>query len=82
METVTLKAMQHRNAECIGIYFTGSALLNAAVKKIPGVKWSMTNHCWYLPLNKINHSFITSAFLNKAAIDNTPLKITCKRKNK
>ncbi len=74
METVTLKAMQHRNAECIGIYFTGSALLNAAVKKIPGVKWSMTNHCWYLPLNKINHSFITSAFLNKAAIDNTPLK--------
>lgn len=69
-----LKAMQHRNAECIGIYFTGSALLNAAVKKIPGVKWSKTNQCWYLLLNKTNHSLIITAFLQKATIDKTPLK--------
>ncbi len=45
METVILKAIQHRNAECIGINFTGNALLNTAVKKIPGVKWSKTNQC-------------------------------------
>ena len=74
METVILKAMQHRNAECIGIYFTGNALLNTAVKKIPGVKCSKTNQCWYLLLNKTSHSLITTAFLYKAPIDNTPLK--------
>ena len=74
METVILKAMQHRNAECIGINFTGNALLNAAVKKIPGIKWSNTNQCWYLLLNKTSHSLITTAFLHKAAIDNTSLK--------
>jgi integrase/recombinase XerD len=74
METVILKAIQHRNTECMGIYFISMAILNNAVKKIPGVKWSKTNQCWYLPLNKTSHTLITTAFLHKAAINNIPLK--------
>ena len=64
METVILKAIQHRNAECIGIYFTSKAILNGAVKNISGAKWSKTNRCWYMPLNKINHSKIVAAVKN------------------
>jgi integrase/recombinase XerD len=74
METVILKAMQHRNTECIGIYFTGRAILNAAVKNISGAKWSNTNRCWYLPLNKINYSKIVAAVKTMAIIEQTELR--------
>jgi len=74
MEKVTLKALQHRNTEYIGIYFANKAILSNAVRKIPGVKWSQTNKCWYLPLSKTNHSLLTTALANKAALDNTALK--------
>ncbi|WP_462255143.1 tyrosine-type recombinase/integrase [Ferruginibacter sp.] len=73
METVILKAIQHRNAECIGIYFTSKAILNGAVKNISGAKWSKTNRCWYMPLNKISHSKIVAAVKTIAIIEQTEL---------
>jgi integrase/recombinase XerD len=80
MEVVTLKALQHRNAQCIGIYFANKVLLSNAIRKIPGVKWSQSNKCWYLPLNKPNHVLITAALLNKAIVDNSQLKIYLQNK--
>jgi site-specific recombinase XerD len=74
MDTVTLKPMQHHNMECMGIYFANKAALSIAVKKIPAVKWSQTNKCWYLPLNKANHSLVTTAMATIATLDNTALK--------
>jgi integrase/recombinase XerD len=82
MEVVTLKALQHRNAECIGIYFPNKVLLSNAVRKIPGVKWSQSNKCWYLRLNKPNHTLITAALLNKAIIDSSQLKIYLQNKKR
>jgi integrase/recombinase XerD len=80
MEIITLKALQHRNTECIGIYFANKIMLSNAVRKIPGIKWSQSNKCWYLPLSKANHILITTAFTGKAAVDNSQLKIYLQQK--
>ena len=74
MQTVTLKAFVHRNQECIGIYFTNKAELSLAIRKIPGIKWSQTNKCWYLPLNKQSVAAITKAVDKNAAIETGNLK--------
>ncbi|MBP6022856.1 tyrosine-type recombinase/integrase [Ferruginibacter sp.] len=74
MQTVTLKAFVHRNQECIGIYFINTAVLSLAIRKIPGIKWSQTNKCWWLPLNKQSVSAITKAVDKNAAIETGNLK--------
>ena len=74
MQTVTLKAFVHRNQECIGIYFTNKAVLSLAIRKLPGIKWSQTNKCWYLPLNKESVASITKTVDKKAIIETSNLK--------
>lgn len=80
MQTVTLKAFVHRNEECIGIYFTYKAALSLAVRKISGVKWSQTNKCWWLPLNKGNVAAITKAVDSIAVINSSHLKTYLEKK--
>lgn len=80
MQTVTLKAFIHRNQECIGIYFTGTKELNTALRKLPGIKWSQTNKCWWLPLNKGNMAAITKAVDSIAVINSSNLKTYLEKK--
>ncbi len=80
MQTVTLKAFVHRNQECVGVYFTYKAALSLAVKKISGVKWSQTNKCWWLPLNKENVAAITKAVNGIAVINSSNLKTFLEKK--
>jgi integrase/recombinase XerD len=80
MEIITLTALHHRNTECIGIYFANKIILSNAVRKIPGIKWSQGNKCWYLPLSKPNHTLITTALTGKATIDNSQLKVYLQKK--
>jgi integrase/recombinase XerD len=80
MEIITLTALHHRNTECIGIYFANKLILSNAVRKIPGIKWSQSNKCWYLPLSKPNHTLLTTALAGKATIDNSQLKIYLQNK--
>lgn len=80
METVTLKALLHRNHECIGIYFTKGKLLDAIIRKLPGVKWSKTNTCWYIPLTKEGYGLLIEMFKEKAIINNELLKAYLQKK--
>ena len=82
MQTVTLKAFVHHNKECIGIFFSANASLNTAVKKIPQIKWSKTNKCWYLPLSKESYTVIANAIGNRATIETSNLKHYLEKKNK
>lgn len=75
METVTLKAFAHRQQECLGIFFLRQAILAAAIKKVPGIKWSQTNKCWYLPLNKESVTDITNAVDKIAVIETAHLQV-------
>ena len=39
---INLKALHHRQQECIGLYYDNNSSLNNIVKKIAGIKWSQT----------------------------------------
>ncbi len=80
MESVTLKALFHRNKECIGIFFAKSTLLEKIIRKQVGVKWSQTNKCWYQPLSKENYDKLNNALAGKATIDFTELSQYLKAK--
>lgn len=43
MEIVILKPLQHRGDECIGIYFEKNAILQKAIQKDAGARWSKTH---------------------------------------
>jgi site-specific recombinase XerD len=74
MQTVILKPLHHREKECIGIFFENSPKLNGAIRKGAGARWSQTNKCWYVPLNKENYNKISFALKGKAEIQTNELK--------
>src|SRR5579875_3577177 len=71
---VLVKAFHHRNEENIGIFFDNNIVLNNAIRKIKGIKWSQTNKCWYLPLNESSYKTIQKQVDGLATIDTTHLK--------
>lgn len=73
MNPVTLTAMLHRGHECIGIIFSNIDELNAVVRKLPGIKWSRTHSCWYVPLSKENYLVIVKSLKHLAHINNKQL---------
>jgi integrase/recombinase XerD len=72
METIILKPLLHKAVYYIGIYF--SPALNKFIKQIPAVKWSQTNKCWYLPLQKEYYNHLMQAAKGNAVINNEALK--------
>lgn len=74
METITLKALLHRRQECLGIYFTRHTGIEKALRKLEGIQWSKTHHCWYLPLNKNNYTLLLAATKKFAVINNEALR--------
>lgn len=82
MNTITLKPICHREKECIGIYFSNLAILNNAVKKINGARWTKTHKCWYVLLNKENYTAVLLAFKELSKVDNLELKSYLVKKKK
>ena len=73
MKKVILKPLYHRGQECIGIYFENSSLLNGAIRKQAGAKWSQTKKVWYVPLSKENYNKLFFALKGKAEIEQSAL---------
>lgn len=69
MQTVLLKPLHHRGQEVIGIYFKNDADLNLLVRKLPAVKWSQTNRCWYVPLSPQSCRYLCEQLKEKAKLD-------------
>ena len=82
MEKVTLKALLHRNKECIGIYFAKNTLLEKIVRKQADVKWSQTNGCWYIPINETAYQLLIQDLKDKAVVDTALLKAYLVKKKK
>jgi len=74
METVILKPLMHNAEENIGIYFPDLASLNKAIRKIKKARWTKSNKCWYVPLNRIKYEEIALAFQGLAEIEQSDLK--------
>lgn len=79
---VSLKPLFHRNQECIGIYYQNHSSLNTIIKKLPGVRWSQTHKCWYVPLNSDSYNSTYKALDGKAELDITMLKQYLEKKKK
>ena len=73
MTTVTLKPLHHRNQECIGIFYENSSDINRIVKESASAKWSQSNKCWYIILNKENYQKLSAALSGKAKIERSLL---------
>jgi integrase/recombinase XerD len=69
MQKVILKPLQHREQECIGIYFENNAAINNAIRQKAAARWSRTNKCWYVPLSKENYNKLAFALKGKAVIE-------------
>lgn len=53
---IILKPLHHRGQENIALIYDNYASLNKIVKKLHGIKWSQSNRCWYVPLNKESYN--------------------------
>jgi integrase/recombinase XerD len=82
MQTVTLKPLLHRNQECIGIYFAKSTGIEKAIRKLPGLKWSKTQACWYIPLSESGYTTLVKHFKDVATVDNSALRQYLQTKKK
>ena len=65
--------LYHREEERIGIVFPVSKLLQPAVKKIAGVRWSKTHSCWHIPCTEKHYKEAAAALNKFAVIDNKAL---------
>ena len=80
MEIVHLKALLHRNNECIGIYFDKNAAVEKIIHKQPGVKWSHTNRCWYIPLTQDGYTLLAGNLKDTATVNSDALKAYLQKK--
>ncbi|MDQ6763458.1 MAG: tyrosine-type recombinase/integrase [Bacteroidota bacterium] len=79
METVTLKALQHKGVECIGIFSSQFRLpsgepVNYYYQKKAGAKWSRTNKCWYIPCTEKNYELLCAVLKGRALLEVQELK--------
>jgi integrase/recombinase XerD len=75
MLCITVTPLWHRNTAAMALHFAYAPQLMAAVKKIPGIRWSQRNKCWWLPLGEQNYKAITLACKPFATIDNSQLRL-------
>lgn len=71
--TVTLERLTHRGKRCIAIRFDRDYELIREAKKIPDIKFSQTNHCWYVEEKDDILDTIFSALKAHASIDYSAL---------
>lgn len=81
MQTIYLKHLWHRHADCIGIFFTKSELLSNIIKKIPAVKWTRTHQCWWIPMSEENYYLLKSTISTIATLDTSDLKTFLEKRN-
>lgn len=76
MKNVVIKRLFHRDQNCLGIFYDFDTSINQEVKKIPLVKFSATNKCWYVPDQPDTLTSIVDVLRNKVRVDYSSLKST------
>lgn len=71
---VILKPLYHRGQQCIGIYFEKNTIIQQAIQKQAGSKWSKTHTCWYVHCTGENYLLLKLALAEKAILETGELK--------
>jgi site-specific recombinase XerD len=74
MRSIVVKKLFHRDKNCLALYFEKDSELIGHVRKIPEVKFSYTNLCWYLPETSDAVKQISDCLTDKANLDFTALQ--------
>lgn len=74
-KSVIVKKLFHRDNHCLGIFFGWDSETNTEVRKIPGVKFSNTNKCWYVLEEPQALAKIVETLKSKVWVDYSALKI-------
>lgn len=82
MKKIILKPLFHRQQEVIGIYHDPDVHLTKIIRKLPGVKWSQTNKCWYISLSEPDFRSLISKLEGHAHIDKSLLKVYLEKRKK
>jgi integrase/recombinase XerD len=73
MITVTLKYLEHNSERLIAIHYEKNNAIHEQLRKIKKLRWSRTNRCWHLPLNKDNYYQLMRFLQTRAMVNNGPL---------
>ncbi len=73
-KSVVIRKLFHRNTHCLGIYFEKDYEVIGEVRRIPDVKYSDTNKCWYVPDQADALSGIMECLRGKVWVDISQLK--------
>src|SRR5690349_11817085 len=82
MKKIVIKPLLHRQQESLGIWFDKDKELDLVIRRLPGVKWSQTNRCWYVPANNECWKQLNKVVAGVARLDIAPLKEYLDKKNK
>jgi len=74
MQTIVLKPLQHRNSECIGLYFDKTTVLQGVARSLINCKWSKTNKCWYIPCDQDSYNNLRCAASGIATLETHRIK--------
>lgn len=75
MEKIRLAPLVHRGKDCIGIYFEQRGRINGALQRIAGARWSKTQNCWWVLLNRENYDRVVKALAGLAELDTDLLRV-------
>ncbi len=73
-KSVTIKKLFHRENQCLGLFFDKDWSIIKEVKKIPDVKFSNTNKCWYVPEQEYALTSIIETLKGKISVDLSELR--------
>lgn len=81
MEKITIKPIFHRGGEQAAIVFKPNASIQQALKTVPGIRWTRTFRCWYVPLTKEDCRNVYEAVKSYGSIDTTDLSAYLKKRS-
>lgn len=73
-KSVLVKKLFHRENQCLGLFFDKDWNIINEVKKIPEIKFSYTNKCWYVPERESAITSILETLQGKISVDLGELK--------
>lgn len=74
MFTLTLKPLQHRGREQIGLFFEKDPDLNTFIRQMKGARWSQTHRCWYMPMEEESYQRLAKLVKGKAILQDQELR--------
>ena len=72
---ITVKAIFHRNSECIFIDFPRNSAVERLVREVPGSRFSQTHKGWYFPCNREAYTKFKTLVAGIADIDEEQLRV-------